>query len=455
MPATIGAAVIRPRQTRKAATNSRTMPTDTPNDRSGLAGPLCFTGNLSGILSAGIVPSPETTRRARIPVVRVITRLNIGGPAIQAAGLSPALAPLGFDVTLVHGTLSHGEGDMRYLLTTDSRTIFVAPLKREIRPWSDVRALIALYRILRRERPMIVHTHMAKAGSLGRLAAALYNLTRGEHPRARIVHTYHGHVLEGYFGGLKTSLFIALERWLARRTDALIAIAPAVRDELLNDYGIGRAGQYHLVPLGFNLQQFARIDPHAREAARRELQIPAAAPVVTTVGRLTAIKDQARLLAIARQIADRRPNLVVLMVGDGELRQQLEARAAALGMAGNVRFLGWRRDLATIYAATDVFALTSRNEGTPVALIEAMASGVPGVATNVGGVPTVIADGSMGVLVERDDEAAFVAGVMRLLDAPDRSAMAARARAHVFAHFDSQRLLRDIERLYRQLLASD
>jgi glycosyltransferase involved in cell wall biosynthesis len=383
----------------------------------------------------------------------VITRLNIGGPAIQAAGLSPALEPLGFDVTLVHGALSHGEGDMRYLLSPATRTIFVAPLMREIRPWSDLHALIALYRIVRRERPLIVHTHMAKAGLLGRLAAALYNLTRGDHPRVRIVHTYHGHVLEGYFGGLKTSLIIALERWLAKRSDALIAIAPAVRDELLTGYGIGRAGQYHLIPLGFNLMPFATLDRQARDAARRELQILTDAPVVTTVGRLTAIKDQARLLAIARQVADRRPNLVVLIAGDGELREQLEARAAALGLAGHVRFLGWRRDLATIYAATDVFALTSRNEGTPVALIEAMAAGVPGVATNVGGVPTVIADASMGVLVERDDDAGFVAGVMRLLDASDRPAMAARARAHVLERFDSRRLVGDIERLYRQLLA--
>ena len=317
----------------------------------------------------------------------------------------------------------------------------------------SVWSLVSLYRILRRERPLIVHTHMAKAGLLGRLATTLYNRTRGDHPRARIVHTYHGHVLEGYFGGFKTSMIIAFERWLARRSDALVAIAPAVRDELLTGYRIGRAEQYHLVPLGFNLAPFAAIDRDTRAAARRELQIAADAAVITTVGRLTAIKDQARLLTIARQIADRRPNLVVLIVGDGELRKPLEARAAALGLTQHVRFMGWRRDLVTIYGATDVFALTSRNEGTPVALIEAMASGVPGVATNVGGVPTVIADDSMGVLVERDDDAAFVAGVMRLLDAPDRAAMAARARAHVLAHFDSQRLVADIERLYRRLLA--
>ncbi len=399
------------------------------------------------------MPSPDTNERSRIPVVRVITRLNIGGPAIQAAGLSPALEPLGFDVTLVHGALSRGEGDMRYVLSPRTRTIYVAPLTREIRPWSDLRALAALYRIMREQRPLIVHTHMAKAGSLGRLAATVYNLTRGDQPRARIVHTYHGHVLEGYFGTFKTSLIIAFERWLARRSDALVAIAPAVRDELMVRYAIGRAGQYHLIPLGFDLRPFAAIDQRARDAARRELSIAPDAAVIATVGRLTAIKDQARLLTIARQIADRRPNVVVLIVGDGELRPELEAQSAALGLTGHVRFLGWRRDLPTIYAATDVFALTSRNEGTPVALIEAMASGVPGVATEVGGVPTVIADTSMGVLVPLDDDAAFVAGVMRLLDEPDREAIAASARRHVLARFDSGRLVHDIERLYRGLLA--
>ena len=382
----------------------------------------------------------------------MITRLNIGGPAIQAAALYPALHALGFDVTLVHGSLSHGEGDMSYLLSPTTPTIFVPTLTREIRPWSDVRALAALYRVMHRHHPLIVHTHMAKAGSLGRLAAVLYNLTRGRHPRARIVHTYHGHVLEGYFGGLKNKLIIAFERLLARVSDALIAIAPAVRDELLNGYRIGDATRYHLIPLGFNLQPFAEVDDTARAAARRELQIPVSAPVVTTVGRLTAIKDQARLLSIAREVVDRRSDLMVLIVGDGELRQQLEAASKRLGLNGNVRFLGWRRDLATIYAATDVFALTSRNEGTPVALIEAMAAGVPGVSTSVGGVPTVIADSSMGVLVALDDDAAFVAGVLRLLDAPDRSAMAARARAHVLTHFHSGRLVRDIEQLYRSLL---
>lgn len=397
------------------------------------------------------MPSPETAS-ARVPVVRVITRLNIGGPAIQAAALSPALEPLGFDVTLAHGSLSPGEGDMGYLLAAGTRHVFVPRLRRDIRPLDDLRALVALYRIMRDVRPRIVHTHMAKAGLLGRLAAVLYNLRRGNRPRARIVHTYHGHVLEGYFGGLKTWLFIALERLMARGSDALVAIAPAVRDELLLDHGIGRAAQYHVVPLGFDLAPFAAIDREARVQARRGLNVPDDAEVITTVGRLTAIKDQSRLLSIAREVAERRPRLVLLVVGDGELRAGLEAEAAAHGLGGHVRFLGWRRDLPAIYAATDVFTLTSRNEGTPVALIEAMAAGVPGVSTDVGGVATVIENETMGIRVRLDDDAGFVAGIVRLLESADREAMGARARAHVLGRFDRRRLVADIARLYRRLL---
>jgi glycosyltransferase involved in cell wall biosynthesis len=404
-------------------------------------------------MSSRIVPSPDASS-SRVPVVRVITRLNIGGPAIQAAAMPAALAPRGFDTTLVHGRLGPGEGDMSYLVPPGTATVFIPALAREISPLADLRALAALYSEFRRLKPQIVHTHMAKAGLLGRTAAVLYNLTRGRAPRARIVHTYHGHVLDGYFGALKTSLFITLERWVAKRSDAIVAIAPAIRNELLNGYRIGRDQQYHVIPLGFALAPFAAVDEAARAEARRALDIPAAAPVITTVGRLTAIKQQSWLLTLTRQIADRRPDVILLIAGEGELRQDLERQAAELRLTNHVRFLGWRRDLATLYAATDVFVLTSRNEGTPVALIEAMAAGVPGVATDVGGVPAVIADDSMGVRVRLDDDKAFVAAVLRLLDAPDRAAIGARGRAHVLKHFDSGRLVADIEQLYRQLLAS-
>lgn len=389
-----------------------------------------------------------------IPVVRIITRLNIGGPSIQAASLSSALAARGFTTTLIHGRLGPGEGDMSYLLAPGVNTVFAPSLGREIQPLADLRALAAIVGELRRRRPQIVHTHMAKAGLLGRAAATLYNLTRGDAPRARIVHTYHGHVLEGYFSPLKTSLFISLERLMARTTDAIIAIAPAIRAELLNEYRIGQADQYRTIPLGFDLAPFAAVDHPARVRARRELGIPDGTPVVTTVGRLTAIKQHAKLLNIARLVNERLARTLFLIVGDGELRGDLEAQAARLGLGEHVRFLGWRRDLATVYAATEVFALTSRNEGTPVALIEAMASGVPGVSTNVGGVPTVIANAAMGTLVALDDDRRFADAVAGLLERPtEAAAMGARGRAHVMAHFDSRRLTDDIERLYRELLA--
>lgn len=388
-----------------------------------------------------------------IPVVRIITRLNIGGPSIQAASLSSALTARGFNTMLVHGRLGPGEGDMSYLVAPGVTTVFVPSLGRAIQPLGDLRALAALVREMRRHRPRIVHTHMAKAGLLGRLAATIYNLTRGQAPPARLVHTYHGHVLEGYFSPVKTAVFISLERLMARVTDTIVAIAPAIRAELLNDHRIGRAEQYQVIPLGFDLAPFAAVDADARARSRQELGIAADAPVVTTVGRLTAIKQHAKLLDIARLISDRHANAVILIVGDGELRADLESQAARLGLGANLRFLGWRRDLATIYAATNVFALTSRNEGTPVALIEAMASGVPGVSTDVGGVPTVIAGSGMGILIDLNDDRGFAEAVLGLLARPaDAAAAGALGRAHVMAHFDSRRLNDDIERMYRALL---
>jgi glycosyltransferase involved in cell wall biosynthesis len=388
-------------------------------------------------------------------VARVITRLNIGGPSIQAIALTAGLAARGHATLLLHGRLGPGEGDMRYLAAPHDHLVFVPSLGRAIAPLDDLRTLVRVYRELRRFRPTLVHTHMAKAGLLGRLAARAYNLTRGRAPRARVVHTYHGHVLEGYFGGVQTAIFIALERGLARISDAIVAISPAIRGELLDQYRIGRREQYRVIPLGFDLTPFATIGRDARARARQSLHIAAGAPVVTTVGRLTAIKQHDFFLDVAGQLVARYPDAVILLVGDGELRASLEAHAERLGLGSQVRFLGWRRDLAAIYAATDVFALTSRNEGTPVALIEAMASGVPGVSTDVGGVRDVILDATMGIRVPVDDASAFTTAVLRLLDAPqERAAIAERGRRHVLDRFDIKRLVDDVERCYHELLST-
>jgi glycosyltransferase involved in cell wall biosynthesis len=388
-----------------------------------------------------------------VPVVRIITRLNIGGPSIQAATLTDRLEAHGFHTCLVHGQLGSGEGNMRYLLKDTADAVYLTRLQRQVAPFADARVTAEIYALLRRVRPRIVHTHMAKAGAVGRVAAALYNQTAGRGTRARVVHTYHGHVLEGYFGRARSQAFVSVERALARVTDCLIAISPRIRDELVEEYRIGRASQYRVVPLGFDLSPFAAIDETARQAARAALSLDASAPTLTTAGRLTAIKQHELLLAAARRVADRHPDLVVLIAGDGERRDELETLARRLQLERQVRFLGWRRDLATLYAATDVFVLTSRNEGTPVALIEAMAAGVPGVSTDVGGVGDVIASADLGVRVAEGDAAAIADAITTLLAAPERRrAMGERARTHVLSRYTLDRLVADMAALYRALI---
>lgn len=399
-----------------------------------------------------MLPNPQSPEG--VQVARVITRLNIGGPSIQAARLTTALQPHGFHTVLFHGRLGAGEGDMSYLLPPGADARFIPTLCRPLSPVDDLRTFVRLYREFRRTRPRIVHTHMAKAGLLGRLAAAAYNLTRRRRDRAHVIHTYHGHVLDGYFSAAATRVFITLERLLARVSDRIIAISPALRAELLEKYRIGRAAQYRVVPLGFDLSPFAAVNSATRVAARRALNIAPDAPVIVTVGRLTAIKQPRLFLEVVQRVAARHPRTIALIAGDGELRGDVEASLAELGIADRVRLLGWRRDLATIYAAADIFLLTSRNEGTPVALIEAMASGTAGVSTDVGGVMDVMGGPDTGRTAPLGDVTGLANAINELIeDAALRAAMGARARARVLERYDLARLVGDIAALYAELEA--
>lgn len=389
-------------------------------------------------------------------VARIITRLNVGGPAIHAVNLSSRLAAHGVETLLVHGTIGDAEGDMSYLLDQADprpRTLHVRALQPRLAPASEPIAWWQIYRALCAFQPHIVHTHMAKAGALGRTAAIAYNHTAGRRRAARIVHTYHGHVLEGYFGRLKTAAFVGIERQLASATDRLAVVSPRIRDELAGRYRIGRAEQYRVVPLGFDLDRFAAIDEPARARARMVLDIPAGAPVVTTIGRLTAIKDHSLFLDAANAIARQQPEAIFLIAGDGELRGTLEARAKALGIGERVRFLGWRRDLDVLYAATDVFLLTSRNEGTPVALIESLAAGCAAVATDVGGVSDVVPTQEVGLLAASGDAAALASHASALLNDPTRRrAMGEAGRRLALARYGIDRLVADVDALYHELL---
>jgi len=399
---------------------------------------------------------PADSATAPIRVARIITRLNIGGPAIQAIEMSARLDSMGCQTLLVHGRLGPGEGDMRYLVPNDRKfdMAYVPALRRELAPVADAAAVAGVFRRLCRFRPTIVHTHTAKAGTVGRAAALLYNASVGRHAPARLVHTYHGHVLEGYFAPWRTRGFTAIERALGRRTDALIAVSAAVRRDLLERYRIGTATSFRVVPLGFDLSPFAALGPADRLAARAALGLDASARVAALVGRLTTIKQPELFIEAADRIASADPRARFLVAGGGELETALRAATANRHLSERVRFLGWQRDIPAIYAASDVVVVTSRNEGTPVALIESMAAGVPGVGFAVGGVPDVILAPDLGVLVPAGDVKALAVAIQRLFDDDrGRAEMGARARASVVERFAVDRLAGDLAALYRELVS--
>lgn len=381
----------------------------------------------------------------RIRVLRVIARLNIGGPALHATLLTERLDPGRYDSLLVAGVEDPSEGNYLALRGKSLGRLVVLPaLGREIRGLPDATALIELTRHVRRIRPHIVHTHTAKAGTLGRLAALL--------ARAPIiVHTYHGHVFRGYFSPAKTRLFLAIERWLGRRTDRLLAVSETVRAELLA-LGIGNPERLLAMPLGLDLERFLGCEA-MRGRLRAELGVGDQAPLVGIVARMVPIKAHEVLLEAAARLARDVPAARFLIVGDGERRAELEALAASLRLSDRVRFLGWRPDLDRIYADLDIVALCSRNEGSPVSLIEAMAAARPVVATRVGGVPEIVEDGVSGYLVPHGDSAAMAAALGALLADPERRrAMGAAGRKRVAPAFGAERLLADMDRLYTALL---
>jgi glycosyltransferase involved in cell wall biosynthesis len=267
-----------------------------------------------------------------------------------------------------------------------------------------------------------------------------------------VVHTYHGHVFDGYFSPWRTRLVVSAERLLARRASALIAVTERVRRDVLTR-GIGRPDRVVVVPLGLDLDRM-QAAPARRGELRAELGLAPATPLVGIVARLVPIKAHETFLQAAKAMAPVRPDARFLIAGDGERRGALEAMARELGLGDRVRFLGWRADLDRLYADLDVVVLTSKNEGSPVALIEAMAAGRPVVSTRAGGVEDVVADGVTGRVVPIGDAGALARVVIDLLEQPDEAArLGAAAREAVVARFASSRLVADVDRLYRRLLA--
>ena len=372
----------------------------------------------------------------------------MGGPALHVAYLTAGLRERNYDTTLVAGTLARGEDSMAFVAEgLDVNVVSVPELGREI---SFVRDLVATFRLaalLRRERPQILHTHTAKAGTVGRLAALL----AGEARPPIVVHTFHGHVLRGYFGPLRSRFFRVLERWLAAQTTVLIAVSPQVRDDLVA-LGVAPREKFAVVRLGIELDERVG-DGDRREETRRYLGIGADRFVVGWVGRMTAVKRTDDVLEGFKRLSDNGVAATLCLVGDGPDRPQLERRAQELGIIRDTLFVGYQEDVAPFYAAFDTLVLPSGNEGTPVSVIEALAAGTPVVATRVGGVPDVVRDGEDGFLVEAGDTAALAERLAQLAtDDALRARVAAAARDRVIARYAVERLVDDVDRLYRSLL---
>jgi glycosyltransferase involved in cell wall biosynthesis len=381
-------------------------------------------------------------------VLRVIARLNMGGPAIHVSSLAAGLETRGYHTTLVAGSLARGEDSMAFVAQRLGVAVVSVPeMEREVSLRHDARSIQRLAEIIREERPHVLHTHTAKAGAIGRAAALLAG---GARPPV-VVHTFHGHVLKGYFGAGRTAFFREVERRLARVSDVLVAVSPEVRDELV-ELGVAPREKFAVIRLGIPLEERLG-DPTADLDYRRLYGIPGDAFVVGWVGRMTGVKDTASTLEILRAARDRGVDAVLCLVGDGPDRGRLEEVAHDLGIARHCFFVGYQEDVAGYYRLFDAFLLPSVNEGTPVSAIESLASGTPVVANRVGGVPDVVRDGVDGFLVEAGDVEGAAERLARLARDPMlRARLGGAGRERVLRRYSVSRLVDDVDRLYRSVL---
>ncbi|HKP80384.1 MAG TPA: glycosyltransferase [Pyrinomonadaceae bacterium] len=407
-------------------------------------------------------------------VIRIIARLNVGGPAKHVVWLTSGLLEAGFNSLLVAGSVPEGEDDMSYFAADQGVTpLYIPQMSREI-SLNDITTVWKLFRLFRHERPDIVHTHTAKAGTVGRGAGFLYRWLTfgtfiGKPRKCKFVHTYHGHVFHSYYGERRTKLFLAIERLLAKLiTDRLIVVSKQQSTEIGETFRVGRPGQIKVIPLGLDLGIFA---DHAsrRTQFRHAFCIPDHTTLIGIVGRLTEIKNHEMFLNVVARLKAidpacwRQGAVRFMVIGDGALRSQLELRSQELGLDKDVIFVGGRKDPEYFYPALDVVALTSRNEGTPLTLIEAMANARPVVATQVGGVVDllgeVVEDGPYqvcrrGIGVPLGDDEAFVAALSRIIrDRSLRQELGESGLEFVEVNYSKERLIEDIKGLYGELMS--
>jgi glycosyltransferase involved in cell wall biosynthesis len=371
-----------------------------------------------------------------IKVMQVIARMNVGGPAVLVADLIRNFDPRVVDSILVTGYCDQNESDYLDEVAKDVKAVRVPGLGRSISPLKDLNAFFLLLKEIRKFKPEVIHTHTAKAGLLGRVAGLIAA------PSAKRVHTFHGHLLKGYFGKSKTQLVVFVEKFLALITFRIIAIGNTVKKDLV-EVGIGADSKYEVIFPGLQ-----PLKTYAKEEAKKSLDLEPNKIYLIFVGRLTPIKRPDRLLEIARYLKVNHPDSQILIAGAGELLSTIEGVSASEGLP--MIFLGWRSDIDLILSAGDIAILCSDNEGIPLTLIQASQAGLPIVSTNVGSVSDIVIDGVTGFLTEVSSEG-LIQGIARLLEEPKlRHAFGKAGEQRARDFFSSCSMVEHHQRLYSQ-----
>ena len=372
-----------------------------------------------------------------VKVVQIIARMNVGGPAVIVADLMRSIDSSKVEQVLITGYCDVSEADYLETVATDIKATRIAGLGRSVSLVADIRAFFALVAMIKKIAPDVIHTHTAKAGALGRLAAILAGR------KAKRVHTFHGHLLHGYFSGWKVKLVIAIEKFLAKRTDILVAVGNQVKEDLLAA-GIGKSDQYRVFFPGL-------VEPKkiSKEVARQQFEMEAGDIYVAYVGRMTSVKRPDRLLNTAAEIKARNLPVKFIVAGEGDLFESTKRDSERRDLP--VRFLGWRKDIGALFAASDIAILTSDNEGIPLTLIQAAQASLPIVATGVGSIGDIVVHEVNGYLV--DSEPAALADALQKLaiDPVLRGIMGGAGRERATRYFSLEKMCADRTELYQHL----
>jgi glycosyltransferase involved in cell wall biosynthesis len=385
-------------------------------------------------------------------ILRILNRFNLGGPTYNASYLAKYMGE-DYETMLVGGMHDPHEKSSTYLLEDLNQPFeYVPNMHRSVDFFKDRQAYRWLCQRIAEFKPDIVHTHAAKAGAIGRLAASKMKVPV-------VVHTFHGHVFDGYFSPTKTKVFMQAERYLAKKSNAIVAISPEQQFDLTEKYRICSPEQTHIVRLGFDLSRFSESMDEKREAFRSKWDLSNDKVVVSIVGRLTGIKNHKLFLeAMQKVMRTSTVPVIGLVVGGGELDSELKSWCADRDMiyssdkVSGIVFAGWEKEVDSVMAASDIVAMTSFNEGTPVSLIEAQSAGLPVISTNVGGVNDIVDQGVSGLLVPSGDVNAFAEGLIKLIESKDKRIDFGRAGRNVAPKYSHQRLVTDMRQLYETLL---